>query len=73
MLTTVILLVFVEMERDATLSRITNTKTGKLSGVFFQRVLSYGTLPLLTVLASNFNGVGRVLFSWIEPALKTIH
>ena len=68
-----VVIVLAQMNRDAILSRITNTKSGQLGFEFFHRVASYGTLPLITVLASNFNGVGRLLFSWISPALKALH
>lgn len=72
-LSTGIVVVLAQMETDATLSRITNRDAGKLGFAFFHRALAFGALPLLTVLASNFNGVGRFLFSWIEPTLKTLH
>ena len=36
-------------------------------------IVAFGAMPLLAVLASNFNGVARLLFSWIEPTLKTLH
>ena len=65
--------VLVQMETDATLSRITNRASGKLGFAFFHRALAFGALPLLTVLASNFSGVGQFLFAWIEPVLKTLH
>lgn len=61
------------METDATLSRITNTDAGKLGFEFYHRLLSYGALPLLTVLATHFNGVGQMMFSWIQSALKSLH
>jgi hypothetical protein len=66
-------LVFAQMSTNAALSRITNRDAGTLGLHFFHRALAFGALPLLTVLASNFNGVARLLFSWIEPALKTLH
>ncbi len=72
-ITAVVVFVFAQMKMDPTLSRITNRDAGKLGFEFFHRALAFGALPLLTVLASNFNGVGRLLFSWIEPALKTLH
>ena len=67
------LFVFVQMGTDQTLRRITNRDAGNLGFMFFHRALVFGALPLLAVLASTFNGVGRFLFSWIEPALKTLH
>jgi hypothetical protein len=72
-LAAVVLVVFAQMDTDPTLSRITNTKSGQLGPQFLHRIASYGTLPLVATLASNFSGVGRVVFSWISPALKSLH
>lgn len=69
----VVVFVLAETETDATLSRVTNTDAGKLGLEFFHRLLSYGTLPLLTVIATHFNGVGQLMFSWIQPALRSLH
>ena len=69
----VVAVVFSQMETDPTLSRITNTNAGTYGLEFFHRLASYGTLPVLTVLASHFNGVSRILYSWLQPALKTLH
>lgn len=65
--------VFVQMDRDPTLSRITNTASGSVDGSFYVRVATVGILPLLTVLSAQFPAVGHFLFSWIEPALSTVH
>jgi hypothetical protein len=72
-LSLVVVPVFAQMGADAMLGRITSRSGGQLGFDFLQRALAFGVLPLLTVLASTFNGVGRFLFSWIEPALKTLH
>jgi hypothetical protein len=37
------------------------------------RLVSYGALPLLTVLASQFPAIGRFLFSWVQPAIEALH
>ncbi|MBZ5678506.1 MAG: hypothetical protein LAO24_00210 [Acidobacteriia bacterium] len=67
-----IVLIFSQMERDAILSRLSNTEPGTLSRDFYVRVLSYGALPLLTVLASQFPSIGRFLFSWVQPGLEAM-
>jgi hypothetical protein len=72
-LSAIMVFVFVEMESDPLLGRITSRDGAKSGLAIAHRLLVFGTLPLLTVLATNFNGVGRLLFSWIEPALKTLH
>jgi hypothetical protein len=64
---------FMEMGRDATLSRITNTKAGSLDWEFYLRTASFVALPLLTLLASQFPSVGQYISSWIQPALKALH
>jgi hypothetical protein len=72
-LSAVVIGVFVEMELDATLSHLTDTKTGKVDGSFYVKVLSAGVLPLLAVLSSQFPSIGRFLFSWLQPALSALH
>jgi hypothetical protein len=64
---------FVEMARDATLSRITHTKAGSLDWEFYLRTASFVVLPVLTLLASHFPSVGQYVSSWIQPALKALH
>ncbi len=72
-LASIVVFVFAQMDSDPVLGRITNRAGAKSGFAFAHRLLAFGALPLLTVLASNFNGVGRLLFSWIQPALKTQH
>jgi hypothetical protein len=63
---------FAGMDKDAILSRVSQTEAGKLDREFFVRVLSFGALPLLTVLASQFPSIGRFLFSWVQPGLEAL-
>lgn len=64
---------FAQMSRDAILSRLSRTDPGKLDWSFYLRVASYGGLPLLALLTSQFPPLGRFLFSWLEPALNALH
>jgi hypothetical protein len=64
---------FAQMTRDAILSRLGSTDPGKLDWSFFLRVVYYGALPLLALLAYQFPSAGRVLFSWLEPTLNALH
>jgi hypothetical protein len=64
---------FAQMDRDAILSKLAKGTPGKLDWSFYIRVASYGALPLLALLASQFPSVGRSLFSWLEPALSALH
>jgi hypothetical protein len=68
-----IVMSFAQMDRDAILSKLANGTPGKLDWSFYIRVASYGALPLLALLASQFPSVGRSLFSWLEPALSALH
>jgi hypothetical protein len=68
-----IVCVFAQMDRDAVLSRLSDTDPGKLDKEFYLRLISYGALPLLTVLASQFPAIGRFLFSWVQPAVEALH
>jgi hypothetical protein len=66
----VMICVFVQMDKDAILSRIADREPGKLDKDFYFRVLSYVALPLFTVIAGQFPSLARWLFSWTEPALR---
>jgi hypothetical protein len=67
-----IVLVFAQMDKDHILSRVSNTSPGKLDKEFFLRVISFGALPLITVIASQFPSIGRFLFSWVQPGLEAL-
>jgi len=58
------------MERDPIISRIGGTDPGKLNSDFYFKLLSYGGLPLLGLLASEFPAVSNFLFFWVQPALE---
>lgn len=68
-----VVMVFAQMDRDAILSRLADTEPGKLDKEFYLRLVSYGALPLLTLLASQFPAIGRFLFSWVQPAVEALH
>jgi hypothetical protein len=59
-------------ERDPILSRMNGTTPGSLGKDFYLNVLSYGALPLLTVLAVQFPSLGQFLFSWVQPMLQAM-
>ena len=64
---------FAQMDRDAILSRLNGTVAGKLDLSFYLRAVSYGGLPLLTLLASEFPSFGHSLMAWVEPTLTALH
>jgi hypothetical protein len=67
-------LIFIDMERDTILSYIGKTKPGKikLSLDFVTTVAIYIVMPVLTLLATQFPGVGDIVFSVFAPAMKSL-
>jgi hypothetical protein len=68
----VIGLVFGQIRRDATLSRITDTAAGQLGADFWLKLAQFGALPILSLLTSLYPEVGSFLFSWLEPAMQAL-
>lgn len=66
--------VFVGMERDPVLSYIGKTEPGKvtLSLDFVSSIGIYVVVPLLTLVATQFPGLGDVVFSIFSPAMRSL-
>lgn len=65
--------VFAQMHRNPILSRVTDTKENELGFDFYLRVATFGALPVLTWLASQFPDIAATVYRFIapvEPALK---
>jgi len=67
-----IIQVFAQMDRDPLMSRLSETSPNRLGLNFVYRMLSYGALPLLTLLASLVPDIGNFLQSWLQPALQSL-
>jgi hypothetical protein len=65
-------MVFMQMDRDPLLSRISNTAPGRLDRNFFLRLADYGALPLLALLAAQVPSVGTFVNGLVEPVLKAL-
>jgi len=65
-------IVFTQVKRDATLSWITDTSPGELGGDFWLKLLQFGALPLLSLVAAQCPEVANLLFSWLEPATQAL-
>ncbi len=63
-------LVYAGLERDSTLSRITNTEPGKLGLGFWVRYGSFIGVPILGLLVAQFPAITDFVTSWIEPSLN---
>ncbi len=68
----VIVMVYSQMHRDATLSHLTNTKPGELGVEFWLKLAGFGIGPVLGLLASVFPELTSFLFSWLQPGLSSI-
>jgi hypothetical protein len=64
--------VFAQMDRDALLSRLSERKPHEIGASFYMRLASFGALPLLTVLATQFPSIGQFLSGWVQPALEAL-
>jgi hypothetical protein len=62
--------VFAQMDRNPLLSRLSETKANELSGDFVRRLVSFGALPLITLVAAQVPAVGDFLLSWVQPTLQ---
>jgi hypothetical protein len=61
-------IVYGQAHKDATLSRITETKPGELGTEFWFRMAGVIAVPLLTLVATRFPEFSGFLFSWLAPA-----
>jgi len=62
--------VLAQMERNALLSRLTNTTAGELGKGFYFDLIKYGIVPALTVIGSQVPGISNLLLRWVQPALQ---
>jgi len=68
----VIVKVYAEMHRDATLSHVTNTNPGELGTEFWFKILGFGFAPAVGLITRIFPGITDVLFSWLQPGMSTL-
>jgi hypothetical protein len=71
-LAVVILRVYAQMHRDATLSHVTNTRPGELGTDFWLKIVTFGIAPLLGLLTTIFPQLTDFVFGWLQPGLKSI-
>jgi hypothetical protein len=69
---TLTLWIFIQMDRNPTLSRIGGTKEGEVTfdKTFYTNLLLYGGVPALGVIATQFPDVGHVLGQLVDPLLR---
>jgi hypothetical protein len=64
--------VYAEMHRDATLSHVTNTRPGELGPEFWIKIVGFGVAPLIGLLTRIFPGITEFVFSWLQPGLSSL-
>ena len=64
--------VYVHMHKDATLSKLTNTKEGELDLQFWVQITGVGAIPLLTLRATQLPALNQVLLNFLEPAVQAL-
>ena len=62
-----------QMERNAVLSRLSNTNPGELGTNFYVQLVKYGAIPALTIFGSQVPQISNLLLKWVQPALQALH
>jgi hypothetical protein len=57
------------LDRDSTLSHITNTEPGALGAHFWLRMLSFIGVPALGLIVAQFPEITDFVFSWVAPTM----
>jgi hypothetical protein len=68
----VIVRVYADMHRDATLSHVTNTMPGELGTEFWFKIIGFGLAPLVGLLARVFPSITDFIFSWLQPGISSL-
>jgi len=68
----VVALVYAGLDRDSTLSHITNTQPGNLGLNFWLRILSFVGVPALGLIVAQFPEIADFVGSWIQPGLNSV-
>jgi hypothetical protein len=68
----VIVKVYADMHRDATLSHVTNTKPGELGTEFWFKILGFGFAPLIGLMTRIFPSMTDFIFSWLQPGISSL-
>lgn len=67
-----VVIVYAQMHRDATLSYVTDTNPDELGTEFWFKLLGFGLGPALGLLATIFPELPGSLFSWLQPGVSSL-
>jgi hypothetical protein len=68
-----IVFIIAQMERNALLSRLSDSTPGELGRGFYVQLLKYGTIPFLTIFGSQVPSISNLVLKWVQPALEALH
>jgi hypothetical protein len=68
----VVIFVYASMERDETLSFITNTTPDRLSSDFWIKTATFLAGPILAVITTQFPSIADSVLSWLQPGLDAV-
>jgi hypothetical protein len=71
----VMILIFVQINRDRLISMLSGTTPGQLNwnGAFVWQLVTFGVIPILTLLGAQFPYTLQRLFSWLGSAVSGQH
>jgi hypothetical protein len=69
---TVVGMVFAGLDRDSTLSHITNTQPGSLGAHFWLRMISFIGVPAMGLIVAQFPEITDFVFSWVAPTMNAM-
>jgi len=69
LITFTVIYVYAGMERDETLSYISNTKPGKLSPEFWLKTAGFLAGPVIGILTTQFPAIADSVLGWLQPGL----
>jgi|GEM_PF-3443769 len=64
--------VYAGMERDETLSYITNSKPGRLGPEFYLKTAGFLAGPVIGLLTTQFPAISETVLSWLQPGLDAL-
>jgi hypothetical protein len=67
-----VIYVYAGMERDETLSYITNTRAGRLSAEFYLKTAAFLAGPVIGLLTTQFPAISESFLGWLQPGLDAL-
>ena len=64
--------VYAGLDRDSTLSHITNTTPGTLGSAFWVRIVSFVGVPALGLVVAQFPEIADFVISWVQPSMNAM-